>query len=120
MTFTPVLVVYLLFVDSQSILDRVRPRSWKPLVRLPSALLVGTVLAMAIGFGISWNIATMSRDIFNLGGTVNWRSIWYPVLPLALFFLLKELAQVVQIVWSRLINNQIVERHWSERRGNTR
>jgi hypothetical protein len=102
-TFTPILVVYLLFVDWKGLLDRVPFRIRNPLVRVPTSWLVGVVLFAAIALGLSWNSGLNIRGIMNWGGIVNWRTIWYPVLPLAAIVLFRELLDIAGIGYSGLM-----------------
>jgi hypothetical protein len=93
-TFTPILVVYGLFVDWQAAVERVARRTggrrrW--LARMPSWLLVAGTLAIASLAGASCNAAPGLRSAIQLGGRLDWRTIWYPVLPVALAWWVRAL-----------------------------
>jgi hypothetical protein len=83
-SFTPVLVVYGLFVDWQTLRERLRPGQISLFESVPSRSLVWATLILAVGGGILWNYGTGLRTAINLDGLLNWRTIWYPVLLLSL------------------------------------
>ena len=41
-------------------------------------------MALAVMAGVLWNYGGYLRPVFNLGGLVNWHTIWYPVFPVTL------------------------------------
>ena len=91
-TFTPILIVYALFVDWQKAVARVTPRMrWLGdfLEAVPSGVLTAAVLALAALAGWSWNITPILRTTLQLGGWLDWRTIWLPVLPLAVVWWLR-------------------------------
>ena len=91
-TFTPILIVYALFVDWQGVTERLTPHTRWITPRLgwvPSWLLTVGVLALAALAAWSWNLTHTLRGAIQLGGRLDWRTIWYPVLPLALAWLLR-------------------------------
>lgn len=55
-------------------------------------VLVGGTLALAAGCALLWNSTPSPRAALSAGGLVDWRTIWYPVLPLALGVLGRTLA----------------------------
>jgi hypothetical protein len=82
-TFTPILIVYGLFVDWQAALRRIAPPP-RPAPEWASAsLVVGVSVALALGAGASWHAWGGLRGALQLGGWLDWRTIWIPVLPLA-------------------------------------
>ena len=86
-TFTPILIVYALFVDWQSAVERLQPwPRWlaRRLERTPSWILVAGTVSLAALAGWSWNATPVARAALNLGGRLDWRTIWYPVSILAL------------------------------------
>ena len=87
-TFTPVLAIYPAFLNLQRGLDAVtrfvpgRLRSLRPPAR--PAWHVGLFAAAAIvGFTLLWRFTGVPQSILTLGGRLDWRTIWFPVLPLA-------------------------------------
>lgn len=97
-TFTPILIVYGLFVDWQKGVERLAPRTrWIPrlLGRAPSWLLVVGVLALAASAACRWDASPALRRAIQLGGRLDWRTIWYPVLPLALASWLRASLSIV-------------------------
>ncbi|MDP1807232.1 MAG: hypothetical protein Q8K72_18795, partial [Acidimicrobiales bacterium] len=79
-SFTPILIVYALFVDWQAALDRIR-RLVPPPPKVPDRMLVPGALALAALLAITWRHGP--EIAFNLGGRIDWRTVWLPVLPLA-------------------------------------
>ena len=91
-TFTPILIVYALFVDWQKAVAKVVPHMrWlgRFLEAVPSVLLTTGVLAIGVLAGWSWNLTPTLRTTLQLGGWLDWRTIWLPVLPLALVWWLR-------------------------------
>ena len=91
-TFTPILIVYALFVDWQKAVARVLPRMrWLGdfLEAVPSGVLTAGVLGLAALAGWWWNLTPTLRTILQLGGWLDSRTIWLPVLPLALVWWLR-------------------------------
>ncbi len=93
-TFTPMLIVYPLFMDLQAAADW----AWS---RLPAAARGGlrtarkwsscrpawqydaAGAAVAAGFAGAWTLGPWLPWAFRLGGWLDWRTIWIPVLPAA-------------------------------------
>ncbi len=98
-TFTPILITYALFVDLQGMAQRLEPLpAWptRMLERAPSGLLVGSAIAVALGVAASWNATSVPRTLLQLDGHLDWRTIWYPVLPVAVLWCLRECAALVR------------------------
>lgn len=83
-SFTAVLIVYALFVDWQSIRDRVWPRRMTALDRVPGRVLVLGAIAGAATAAALWNAGPGLRNVANLGGLLDWRTVFFVVLPIAL------------------------------------
>ena len=101
-TFTPILITYALFVDLQRMAQRLEPLpAWatRRLEWVPSRLLVGSAIAVALLVATSWNSTSVPRALLRLDGHLDWRTIWYPVLPCALFWCLRECAALVRQPW---------------------
>lgn len=82
-TFTPILVVYGITVDWETAATRVRhivPGSWRRSFRPVSSI----VLLSAFAVAIDWNLVGIVRAAVNLGGLLDWRTIWIPALILAI------------------------------------
>ncbi|PYK04891.1 MAG: hypothetical protein DME66_08415, partial [Verrucomicrobia bacterium] len=91
-TFTPILIVYALFVDWQKAVARVVPRMrWLGdfLEAVPAGVLTAGVLGLAALAGWWWNLTPTLRTTLQLGGWLDSRTIWLPVLPLALVWWLR-------------------------------
>lgn len=88
-TFTPLLIVYGLFVDWQKARERFLPRGPSMLQRLPTAVLVGGAVTAAVAAGLLWNTGTGLRGVAGLGGLLDWRTIWYVVLLFAALWWLR-------------------------------
>ncbi|MBV7334383.1 hypothetical protein KFU94_40340 [Chloroflexi bacterium TSY] len=104
-TFTPILIIYPLFIDWQSLRRRLLPRKMSFLDRIPSGLLVGFPIVMAVLVSTQWNSTALMRSLFNFGGLLNWQTIWYPILPLAIIGCgvasIRGLLQLVAAIHSR-------------------
>jgi hypothetical protein len=83
-TFTPIAIVYAVFVDWQSVAERV---GLDRLPALPVRFTAAVAALAALVVGLGWNTGRAVRGVFNLGGGLDWRSIWYVLLPLALLWL---------------------------------
>ena len=96
-TFTAFLVVYGLFVDWEWLRRRLAPR---PVLRrfgaAPPARLAGGVVALAVAAGALWNAGGALRAALNVGGVLDWQTIWIPVLPLSAGWLVVSVARLVR------------------------
>lgn len=81
-TFTPILIVYLMLVDWEWL----RWRSSVPAVRvpLPGALLVPIAIASSLAAAIVWHIQPGLRDVVSLGGLLTEVTLWIPAVPVVL------------------------------------
>lgn len=95
-TFTPVLIVYGLFVDWQALRRQCWPRPITLLNTVPSHLLVCATVSLAVTAGVLWNLGDGLRTALNVGGLLDWRTIWYPVLPLSLAWCLVALIDLIR------------------------
>jgi hypothetical protein len=91
-TFTPVLITYGLFVDWEGLRRRVRPRPL-PLPQAPAAYAIAALVA-AVLLALTWRAG--ADALFNLGGLLDWRTMWLPVLPLALLWAGRSAARLVR------------------------
>lgn len=85
-TVTPILIGYCIFVDWQVIKDKLFP-SWGQKFSthtISPKLLTLLALFLATIMGLLWHSEVGLRALFNLYGLIDWRTIWYPVLPLSL------------------------------------
>lgn len=96
-SFTPVLVVYGLFVDWQSakafLWDNRLSHKINPWPKVASKWLIFGLLFGAVAVGLLWNSSLNIRGLFNSGGLINFRTIWFPVLPIALCWLVLSLSR---------------------------
>jgi len=88
-TFTPVFIVYLMFVDWQALLNRLQLKRTTIFDFMPTQYLIAATLGVALTAGVLWNQTEILRSALNLGGLLNWRTIWYPILPITAIFFLK-------------------------------
>jgi hypothetical protein len=93
-TFTPVMIVYLMFVDTEKIRQRLMPRRSGTVGRVSVSILIVAMLGVAMAIGMLWNSALSLRSLFNLGGVLNWHTLWYPVLPFILIWWVSSLARL--------------------------
>jgi hypothetical protein len=85
-TFTPVVIAYALFVNWQELIGRYLPAeriSERLKTVSPLVLSIGAV-AMAAAFAGLWNAGPWLRPMMNLGGTIDQRTIWFPLAPVTL------------------------------------
>lgn len=94
-TFTAVMITYLLFVDLQYVRERLFPSPNSRGNRTPSGLLIAGTLVLATAAALSWNSPVTLRRLFNLGGWLDWRTIWLPALPLILIWWLVSLRDLI-------------------------
>jgi hypothetical protein len=87
-TFSAFGIVYGVFVDWEWLRRKLLPRlDAGPLIGVPTVgLVVGTFVLAAL-IGVLWNLPVTPRPIFNLAGLLDWQTIWYPVLPASLAWL---------------------------------
>jgi len=99
-TFTPILIIYLVFIDWYAILQRLRIESIHLFDTIPAHLLIAVTLVLAFLAGVFWNTGYSLRPVLNLGGIINWHTIWYPILPIALACLL---VAIYDLIWRTLV-----------------
>lgn len=83
-TVTPIAIGYCIFIDWQAIKDFFFPPSkHKSYVdTISPKLLTLIALFLATIIGLLWHSIEL-RTWFNLNGSIDWRTIWYPILPLS-------------------------------------
>lgn len=82
-TFTPILITYALFIDWESIGRWLRLTQVSLFGRTPFYILIGATVFGAIAAATFWNTTPLLRDAMNLGGLIDARTIWYPILPIS-------------------------------------
>ncbi len=87
-TFTPILVVYGLYVDWQKLRERIWPNPVNVLAAVPTVALVAAAICAAIGAGALWNHGNGLRSVVNMNAWLNWHTVWYPVLPIVSVWLI--------------------------------
>ncbi|MEM9345151.1 MAG: hypothetical protein AAGB26_00910 [Planctomycetota bacterium] len=92
-SFTPILIVYLLFIDLEAWRARaaaVLAPLFKPIRSvfdsINNTMLVIGALLLALITGLLWEYTRLPQSVVSLGGLVNMVTIWYPVLPIALLW----------------------------------
>lgn len=100
-TFTPILILYGLFVDWISLFRTLLRRQTKPLAivtifsGIPSRLWTYGSIFVAIILGLLWNTRVWFPSwLFTLDGIINWQTIWYPVLPLSIIWLILGVGKI--------------------------
>ena len=91
-TFTPILIVYAMFVDWQAGIERLgapHPMDRAPGPACPLLAAGRRSRRVATLAAWSWDLTPTLRGAIQLGGRLDWRTIWYPVLPLALAWWLR-------------------------------
>lgn len=92
-TVTPILIGYCIFVDWQAIKDFFSSflnREFHAITISPK-LLTLLALFLATILGLLWHNDLGVRAMFNLNGLINWRTIWYPILPISLWWFVATL-----------------------------
>jgi hypothetical protein len=99
-TFTPVLVVYGLFIDWPAIAGRIGlGYDALSLRRLGTRPVIAGAVGLALAISLAWNLdGGLVRSAANLGGAIDGRRIWYPVLPLALFWCMRSCVRLAHAV----------------------
>lgn len=101
-TFTPLIITYCLFVDWESLKRRFLPeRQARSLSIFRSRFAPIAVCLLAAGVAITWDMGRFTRSIFSAGGMIDWRSIFWPILPLALWLVARTSWQLLS-PWIRL------------------
>lgn len=97
-TTTPLLIGYCLFIDWQAIKDFLFPSRRQELgdPTVSPKVLTFIALFLATILGLLWHSDLGIRTLFHLNGLINWRTIWYPVLPLALAWFVATLIRFRQ------------------------
>jgi hypothetical protein len=105
-SFTYMLIIYGLFVDWHDFARRWTPHSVKRLTlrlsTVSSPALVGGTLALALIFAALWATVPFFRHIFDLGGLLDWRTIWIPLLPLSVLGFIRSTWALVSAAWQQL------------------
>jgi hypothetical protein len=101
-TFTSILIAYAMYVDWEKLFGTTLRRVRIPLLSraTPTLLTLGS-LVVAIGFALAWNSSLPLRHAMTLNGLVDWRTIWWPILPLTIVLLLSAVAGIFVELTSR-------------------
>jgi hypothetical protein len=107
-TFTTLLIAYLLFVDWEWVRHRVWSRVETALELDPdrafisladhvprTGLLAGPLL-LATLIAVGFNESGVVRYVLMAGGAIDWRTIWYPILPFAVVYLAVSMIALVR------------------------
>ena len=93
---TPIMIGYFIFIDWQAIKDRFFPTARQNSVNTISPkLLTAIAIFLATIIGLLWHSVEL-RALFNLNGLIDWRTIWFPVLPISLGWLIVTLIRFRQ------------------------
>jgi hypothetical protein len=92
-SFTPILITYGLFVDWQALVRRIPFRVGLPAALGDRVLAAGAVL-VAAAVALTWRAG--AHALFDLGGWLTWRSMWIPVVPVALWWWARSLLAAVR------------------------
>ncbi|MBC7788913.1 MAG: hypothetical protein H7Z74_03110 [Anaerolineae bacterium] len=95
-TFTQILIVYALYIDWQKLRERVWPKRADVLAGAPSGVLIAATICLAVVAGAFWNQGNGLRSVINLGGRLDWHTVWYPILPLSLIWLVLAVRGLVR------------------------
>ena len=89
-TVTPILIGYGIFIDWQGIKDFFfsSQRETSDYNLVSPIILTWLAFFLATLSGLLWHSGLGFRSLFNLYGLIDWRTIWYPVLPLSIVWLI--------------------------------
>jgi hypothetical protein len=93
-SFTPVMVVYAMFVDWEALWRRVRPRGGLALPEIPARAAVAGAWALALVAALTWHAGLSAA--FHLGGWLDWQRPWFAILPLALAWAVFEVTRLAR------------------------
>jgi hypothetical protein len=89
-SFTPILIVYLMFIDWQALWSRVAPRA----LPSPSARACTIVaLEVAAAIALTWHLG--ARAVFSVGGLTDWQTPWFSIFPVAAILVVVHLVRFV-------------------------
>ena len=96
-TVTPILIGYGIFVNWQGIKDFF-PASRQEFYadKISPKLLTLLALFLVTVLGLLWHSVLGLRALFNLNGLINWRTIWYPILPISVGWFVVTLIRIRQ------------------------
>jgi len=100
-TFTTIIVIYLAYVDWHALLIRLKLKRITLFDSVSRQVLISITICLAVLVGALWNLNDGMRSLVTMGGLVNIRTIWYPILSIALVCLLKALKSFVSSTGSR-------------------
>ena len=96
-TVTPILIGYGLFINWQGIKDSLFPtRRNFYTARISPRMLSLLALFVATALGLLWHSDLGIRALFNLNGLINWRTIWYPILPISVGWFIATVISIRQ------------------------
>ncbi|MGB3296573.1 MAG: hypothetical protein WBB01_26605 [Phormidesmis sp.] len=87
-TVTPILIGYGIFIDWQAIKDSLLPQKESQAVaegRSPKRWVLLALFSATV-LGLLWHSDLGIRAWLNLNGLINWRTVWYPVLPISIWW----------------------------------
>lgn len=94
-TVTPIAIGYGIFIDWQAVVDRFLTASRQKLaVTISPKFLVLLALFLATVTGLLWHNSDEFRALFNLYGLIDWRTFWYPVLPISSIWMVAILVRI--------------------------
>lgn len=101
-TVTPIAIGYCAFIDWQAIKEFCFPPSAEHSRRLLAnstlqKLMPMLAISLATALGLLWHSDAGVRTLFNLNGLINWRTLWFPVLPFALGWFVLTLSRYRRI-----------------------
>ena len=104
-TVTPLLIGYGPFINWQAIKDFFVPQRELPVAEGRSPrLLIFLALFSATVLGLLWHSDLGIRTWLNLNGLINWRTIWYPILPISIWWFVVTIVRFRQPVSTRSLS----------------
>jgi hypothetical protein len=94
-TFTNIIIIYLLFFDWQELRERLFPSPINLFTGIPVLWLKGITLGLAVLLSILWNANNGIRNLINFREWLNWHGIFYFVLPLAIIWFFINVSKII-------------------------
>lgn len=99
--FTTAIGIYIAFPDWQVLYKKFYPKrlSFSWLNNLSSSILITGSIIISLTVGITWNTLPVTRNLFGLGGFINFHTIWFVI-----FF--AALVRIFSLIYRQIMRQQ--------------